>query len=290
MSEPPPMELPAEVSAALARLDDLVEKFEMHPDPTVRDRVFALLNAIDVIHRAGLRAFMAELFGAGVGEHALDHPSIRLLVDLYDLQTGHARVNAVVEAVRDHVQEHGGLMEIMELGKDLVHIQVSSLGHMCEGLDLRDVVEREIRTQMPDVARVVIDNADPPVSPHNFVPLTSLRLRTRPTLIWRDALAAEEVPPGTARGVLSAGELSVLVANVDGQYVAYQNRCPGSALPLHGGSIEGTTLICPWHRCRFDLREGHRLDERRSAGNLERIAVMVDNGELRIGIPEGRSA
>ena len=87
------------------------------------------------------------------------------------------------------------------------------------------------------------------------------------------------------RGVL-IGDVSVQLANVDGQDVAYHGRCPGSALPLHGGMVDGAVLVCPWHRCRFDLRDGRRLDEHRPDGNLEHVALSLDQDELRIGIPE----
>lgn len=277
-------DLPPEVAAALARVDDLVEKFDMHPDPTVRDRVIALLNGIDVVHRAGIRALMDLVVELGAGERAIADPCVRMLVDLYELDKTEARITAVLDSVREHIQDHGGQLEVVETGSEVVHIKVASLGHSCDGTALREVAERELREQLADLSRIVVDDADPPVAPGNFVPLTSLRLRRRSTLAWHNALAASELPPGTMRGVL-LDELAVLVANVKGEYVAYHDRCPGSSLPLHGGTLEGDILACPWHHCQFDIRDGRRLDERRAGGNLERIAVRAEQGRLEIGLP-----
>lgn len=36
-------------------------------------------------------------------------------------------------------------------------------------------------------------------------------------------------------------------------------RCPGSALPLSLGSLEGGELVCPWHGCRFNGLTGQRV-------------------------------
>ena len=41
-------ELPTELAAAIDRLDQLVTRFEAHPDPAVKDRVFELLMGNDV--------------------------------------------------------------------------------------------------------------------------------------------------------------------------------------------------------------------------------------------------
>ena len=288
MSGQPETELPSEVAAALARLDDLVEKFDMHPDASVKDRVTALLKAVDTIHRAGLRELAQQLASTGLTPRALEQPSVRLLFDLYELDNGRARIDAVLEAVREHVEDHGGQMEVVEGGQRLVRLRVSGLGHTCDGLPMTQVVEREIRDQLPDLERLEVENADPPVPPANFVPLTNLRLRTRPRLAWRSVLSADELPSGTLRGVI-AGSASVLLANLEGSVVAYRNRCPGSPLPLHGGTLEGTSLVCPWHHCRFDLRNGQRLDERRPGGSLESVPLTIEHGELRVGVSESES-
>jgi nitrite reductase/ring-hydroxylating ferredoxin subunit/Fe-S cluster biogenesis protein NfuA len=282
-------QLPPGVDAALKRLDDLVEKFEMHPDPSVKDRVTALLKAVDTIHRAGLTELSQLLDSAELTGRALERPSVRLLFDLYDLDDGRARIDAVLEAVREHVEDHGGQMEVVQGDQHLVRLRVSGLGHTCEGLPMTQVVEREIRDQLPDLPRLEVENADPPVPPSNFVPLGSLRLRTRPNLVWHAVSAASELSPGTLRGVF-VGSASVLLATLDGSVLAYRNRCPGSPLPLHGGSLEGSTLVCPWHHCRFDLRTGSRLDENRQGGPLESVPVSVEQGEVRIGVPDGEAA
>ena len=73
------------LDAALARLDALVESFENDPDPAVRERAIALLQAVDVIHRPGLTRLAALLDAAGARERARSDPAVRVLLELYDL-------------------------------------------------------------------------------------------------------------------------------------------------------------------------------------------------------------
>ncbi len=63
-----------------------------------------------------------------------------------------------------------------------------------------------------------------------------------------------------------------------------RNACPGSPLPLHGGPLEGSVLECPWHHCRFDVRDGARLDA--AVLDLAPCPVAVEEGVVRIGIVE----
>lgn len=77
--------LPEELAAAAIRIDELVQHFEEHPDPLVREPAIELLQRIDALHRMGLRRLAALLRAAGLERRALDDPEIRLLYTLYDL-------------------------------------------------------------------------------------------------------------------------------------------------------------------------------------------------------------
>ncbi len=71
-----------------AWIHDLLQEFEEHPDAEVRERVFALLDGIDVLHRATLTRLVTLLQGPGAGivwHRAQQDPLIRTLLHLYDL-------------------------------------------------------------------------------------------------------------------------------------------------------------------------------------------------------------
>ena len=47
---------------------------------------------------------------------------------------------------------------------------------------------------------------------------------------------------------------------VDGELSALQAFCPHMEGPLFHGTLSAGTITCPWHRWRYDLRSGERLD------------------------------
>ena len=79
--------LDPEIEAALERIDELVEAFEMDPDEGIQEMATELLQSVDTIHRAGVARLAAHLAGAGPAavQRALADPPVRLLFELYDL-------------------------------------------------------------------------------------------------------------------------------------------------------------------------------------------------------------
>ena len=52
-------------------------------------------------------------------------------------------------------------------------------------------------------------------------------------------------------------EFEILLAKVNGKYYAVNNRCPHFGADLSQGRLDGTTIVCPSHKSKFDLRDGH---------------------------------
>lgn len=279
--------LPPEVASAVERLDVLVKRFEQHPEPAVQMGVLDLLQDVDTIHRAGMRRLGELLKVAGLQQRALDDPEVRLLFDLYDLGEGgeRARAEAVTEALRAQLESYGAALELVDAEPGSLRVRLAPPldggEHLAESL--RETVVQLLREALPGVASSVeVARPAAALPPRgNFVPITSLTLPPRPEVIWRTALAAEELPVGAVRAVLVDGE-PVLVAGVqEGETYAYRNACPGTPLPLDAGGIEEGVLVCPWHACRFDLRGGRRLDG--GGPGLGVVPISVEAGEIRIG-------
>lgn len=284
-------ELPAGLAEELDRLNDLIAGFEAETDEALQARVFGLLQAIDHVHRAGLRRLDELLKVAGLQARAVDDPEVRLLFDLYDLGEGgeKQRAEAVLATVAPYIESHGGSLVVVEAEAGVVSVRLSGACSGCQGSSatLRHVVEGALRDGLSDFVRMEVvedpggghghDHGSP--APPEFIQLESLRPR-RSSLVWHRVLAATDLAPGTVRVVDLDGE-PVLVANVEGEHYAYRDGCPGSPLTLAQATVEGTVLRCPWHACRFDLRGGRRLDG--EGPGLAVVPIAVADGEVRIG-------
>ncbi|NUQ34198.1 MAG: Rieske (2Fe-2S) protein [Planctomycetaceae bacterium] len=73
---------------------------------------------------------------------------------------------------------------------------------------------------------------------------------------------------------------SVLLANVDGVIVAYENRCPHQGVPLSKGALEGGQLTCSAHRWCFDLRTGAGINP--AVAKLKPVNVRKDARGIEI--------
>lgn len=51
----------------------------------------------------------------------------------------------------------------------------------------------------------------------------------------------------------------ILVVNVEGEFYAFQNRCPHMGYPIYLGSLEGKVLTCGFHYAKFDVITGESL-------------------------------
>ncbi len=289
--EPDP--LPPEIADAVDRIADLVAGFEAETNEDLQARVFELLRSVDLVHRAGLQRLDELLKAAGLQARAIDDPEVKLLYDLYDLGEGgdRERAEAVLESVAPYIESHGGKLSVVEAEAGVVRVQLAGACSSCQGstATLRHVVEGALRDGLPDFVRMEVveapthdhaGHADTAGLPAGFIPLESLR-RVKPSLTWHAVFGATALPIGGLRSVDVEGE-AVLVANVDGEHYAYRDVCPGSPLGLGSSSVEGATLICPWHGCRFDLRGGRRILG--EGPGLAVVPIAVDGGEVRIGV------
>lgn len=69
-----------------------------------------------------------------------------------------------------------------------------------------------------------------------------------------------ELPPGSLRAVM-AGELEVLLANVDGVIHAMSNRCGHMSASLADGVLNDQVVTCPFHSARFDVSTGCKVSD-----------------------------
>lgn len=68
----------------------------------------------------------------------------------------------------------------------------------------------------------------------------------------------ENLPPGTGKAFMVVNR-RLAFFNVDGRIFAIDDLCPHEGASLAEGTLDGTTVICPWHTAEFDVTCGKVL-------------------------------
>jgi nitrite reductase/ring-hydroxylating ferredoxin subunit/uncharacterized membrane protein len=72
---------------------------------------------------------------------------------------------------------------------------------------------------------------------------------------WVDAVADDEVVEGRLTHAV-VGCVDVVVTRLDGEIVAFSDRCTHRGAPLHEGEVCDGAIVCPWHQSIFRLADG----------------------------------
>jgi nitrite reductase (NADH) small subunit len=101
---------------------------------------------------------------------------------------------------------------------------------------------------------------------------------------WTRVTEAGNIPLREGRAV-QLGPLDVAIFNVDGRFLAIDNRCPHSGGPLCDGIVSGRSVVCPLHAWKISLEDG--TVQRPSGAGTPPVAtypVRVEDGIVVVGI------
>ncbi|WXG41497.1 MAG: Rieske 2Fe-2S domain-containing protein [Candidatus Freyarchaeum deiterrae] len=79
-------------------------------------------------------------------------------------------------------------------------------------------------------------------------------------LQWVEFDKVTNVPLGTMK-MVKIKDIPITVANVDGKFYAFNDRCPHTNAALHKGFLRGKVVICPLHYASFDVTTGKKLGD-----------------------------
>jgi toluene monooxygenase system ferredoxin subunit len=102
-------------------------------------------------------------------------------------------------------------------------------------------------------------------------------------MTFRRVADAGSVPPGEMRGIVM-GALKVLLVNLGGDVIAYEDSCPHRGVALSCGELDPASgaLTCGMHFWRYDARTGEGLDHNGAA--LRRLGMKEEDGGIWIAI------
>jgi len=262
-------------NAAVAELDALVQTLEREGD----ERALLMLELVDAIHRPALERIVA-------GDQ--DDPVAATVLSMYGLGPVDEALEAeeALDGVREYVESHGGQLELLGVDDGVVHVRLSGSCESCPGstVTLKRGVEEALRAEFEGFRELVahepeVATGGATASGPQLLQIGGLK---RPTFV--EAARLDELPDGALRAVEVDG-VSLVLARVVGEVYAFRNGCPmdDRELPLEGGRLTGSVLVCPWHNCAYDARSGHRLDDPGSPG-LRVVPVAVRDGDLKVAV------
>jgi Fe-S cluster biogenesis protein NfuA/nitrite reductase/ring-hydroxylating ferredoxin subunit len=227
-------------------------------------RIFAALGA----DGADLATVREELTGDGVVA------SLMLIHDLYPVPL-QDRVVAALDEVRPYLDSHGGDVELLGIEDGIVRLKLVGHCRSCSASSatLELVVEDALRAAAPDLAGMEVEGLAAPVNP---IPHSPAALEQT----WVPLEGAEAIE----RGMLVSASQGLMVANVAGTLLAYQDRCAGCGSPLAGtGMLIGGTLTCASCAMSYDLpRAGRCRDD--VTLQLTPVPLLRGAGGIRVAV------
>jgi len=90
-----------------------------------------------------------------------------------------------------------------------------------------------------------------------------------------------DITPGKLLKVSSNGK-EILVANVDGNFFAMDDTCTHQGASLSEGTLEGSTVTCPWHGSTWDCKSGKLIAFASKINDLGSYKVTVESDSVYV--------
>ena len=281
----------------IERVQRLTEELDRVADPVTRARAEELVGAVIEVYGQGLERIV-ELIGTDESSAELRDrlaadgivASLMLIHGLYPVGLGE-RVTEALDSVRPYMESHGGNVELLGIEDGIARIRLEGSCDGCPASSstLELAIKSALDEAAPDLEGLVVEGAVEAPKPATPGP-GSLEL---PVVQVPSAAAA---PPswfalGAADG-LAEGELitasvngvELIVARVEGNALAFRDRCAGCGSALGAAALDEGTLTCPECERGFFLpRAGRSLDDDRLL--LEPLPLLDGAGGSRVAIP-----
>jgi Fe-S cluster biogenesis protein NfuA/nitrite reductase/ring-hydroxylating ferredoxin subunit len=285
---PQPQPVPEEL---LARVQELSERVQRLEDPRARDIAFELVSAVITMYGDGLERILAIIRASrDAGATILDElsqdgavASLLLIHDLYPVAL-RERVLEALDTVRPYMESHGGDVELLEVtdeGVARLALQGSCNGCSASRATLETAITQALTEHCPDLAGIDVEGVVAQDGPASAItgmalpmadPISLPVLQSTPTTTpatapptspagtaarWTELDDAQRPPRDAVTTVGIAGR-TVMLADVGGTLLAYEDECAACGETLHDGSLHDGLLGCAHCGAGFDLPRAGR--------------------------------
>ena len=91
----------------------------------------------------------------------------------------------------------------------------------------------------------------------------------------------DEIPTGQMKGI-KINDKDILVTNIAGKYYAIGAKCTHAGGDLSKGKMDGSIVICPRHKSKFDIITGKSISGPAKQGvpvyqvKIEENSILID--------------
>jgi Fe-S cluster biogenesis protein NfuA/nitrite reductase/ring-hydroxylating ferredoxin subunit len=281
-------------AALVARVQRLTAELDSLPDPVARNAAREFMRAVMEMYGAGLAKVVEVLGNSGEAGAPMRHElindgvfaSLLLIHDLYPVSL-EDRVQEALDSVRPYLESHGGNVEIVSVidGVARLRMEGSCKGCPASASTLELAIRKALDEAAPDLVGLEVEGIveEPkPAGGKRMLPMAGTVSSAAPAKReseWFAVKGASDLEEGAFMTVVVTGR-SLVVANVDGKVLAYENTCPSCNSPLSRGLLSEGILSCPSCDRRFFLPlAGRSLDDDRL--HLAPVPLL---GDQRVGV------
>jgi Fe-S cluster biogenesis protein NfuA/nitrite reductase/ring-hydroxylating ferredoxin subunit len=277
-----------DVERLVERVQDLQTQLESTGDSAPRELAEELVSAVVQMYGAGLERIVDSLLAAGsegerIAASLADDPfmaTLLLIHDLHPVPLEH-RVQQALDSVRPYMESHGGNVALLSLhdGIARIHLQGSCSDCSASAVTLELAIKQALEEAAPDLEGLEVEG----ITTHTKE-LPVVMSGPAPAPSWFDAPSVASLADGSLAAVSVAGS-DLVVANVDGSLLAYQDHCPSCGARLHGGLLMAGALSCPECARSFFLPSaGRSMDNDRI--QLEPVPLLREDGRVKVALPQ----
>jgi Fe-S cluster biogenesis protein NfuA/nitrite reductase/ring-hydroxylating ferredoxin subunit len=297
----------------VSRVQELQEALDASGDSATRDLADELVAAIVQLYGEGLERIIGTLLSRGedglrLASALTDDPLVSTLLLIHDLHPVPLadRVQAALDSVRPYMESHGGNVELLSLEDGVARINLKGSCSDCSAsaVTLELAIKQALEDAAPDLAGLEVEGVSPQIITGTALPMagadagapTGLELpvvmsggtslprapSTPAPPAWFEIGAFDDVLDGQFAAVTVA-QHELVIANVDGTLLAYEDRCAGCGGPLHVGSLVAGALTCPQCENGFSLaRAGRSLGD--GSLQLRPVPLLRDRGGVKVAL------
>ena len=278
VAKAPPSGAADNIDHVVERVQDLQAQLESTGDSAPRELTEELVSAVVQMYGAGLERIVDSLFEAGTEGERLaarlaEDPLIATLLLIHDLHPVplEQRVQDALDSVRPYMESHGGNVALLSLedGIARIHLQGSCSDCSASAVTLELAIKQALEEAAPDLEGLEVEGMRDQTAEGS-------------ESTWIDVESVSDLADGSLAAVGVAGR-ELLVANVDGNLLAYRDRCTSCGAQLHDGLLLAGALSCPECARSFFLPSaGRSMDDDRL--QLEPVPLLREDGRVRVAL------